>query len=126
VQKSSKPLQQQIKDAKLRVMELEDAYITQLYLETMPDEFDYKYGYHFSDSNHSVPGILHNPDNWLKAIVKHMWTRKPNRGGARTLAEVITVPDGLTEKQIDVWLAYVTDKLKKKALLHMKRVKKTK
>ena len=123
--KSSKPLKQQILEAKYKVLELEDAYKVQLYMETMADEYDYKYGYNYDQSNMSIPYADQHPDYWLRAIVKHMGIRKPTRGGARTLAEVITVPDGCTENEIEVWLAYVTDKLKKKALAHKKRAERS-
>jgi len=123
--KQTKTLKQQIQEQKDKIFELEQEYCVQLYLETMPDEFDYKYGYKFDQSNMSIPYEYHHPEYWLRAIVKHMWTRKASRGGAKTLAEVVSVPSGYTEKQIDRWLAYVTDKLKKKALAHKKRANKT-
>ena len=123
--KSSTPLQQQIRDAEFRIAELEQEYLTQLYLETMP-EIDplYKYCYATSNLTIPLPTLSHSVDAWLSAVIKHMSKRRAGHGGAATAAELVLVPVGLTEKQIDAWLAYVTDKLKKKALAHKKRASK--
>lgn len=123
--KSSNPLAQQIRDAQLKVAELEQEYLTQLYLETMP-ETDPLYKYCFSTSNRSIPMPDQHIDHWLRAVIKHMGKRRAGHGGAATSAELVSVPVGYTEKQIDAWLAYVTNKLKKKALAHKKRAERSK
>lgn len=114
--RKAKSLREKIKEAKLKLYDLEQEYKTQLYFETMP-ELDAMYRYCYSTSNQSIPNSLHSVDSWLRAIIKHMATRKPGHGGAKTKALVITIPDFQSEAATDNWIAYVTAKLRKRAAI---------
>jgi hypothetical protein len=111
---SSKSIQQLIYEQKLKIVELEDELLTQKYLETMP-EYGPTYKYCYSTSNMSIPGLEQNIDNWLKAVIKHMGTRRYGHGGEKTNAMVISIPDFKNEQNLERWLSYTTDKIRKKA-----------
>jgi len=112
--KETKSLKEQIWDAKVKEAEIERDYCTQLYLETMP-EFAVDYEYNYTKSNFTIPFKYQSVDAWLRAIIKHMASRRYAHGGAITKALVITVPDLLTDAGIEKWIAYETDKLRKRA-----------
>jgi hypothetical protein len=111
---SSKSIQQLIYEQKLKIVELEDELLTQKYLETMP-EYGPTYKYCYSTSNMSIPGLEQNIDNWLKAVIKHMGTRRYGHGGEKTNAMVISIPDFKTEQDMERWLSYINEKIRKKA-----------
>ena len=101
--KPSKTIQQQIYEAKLKVAELYEAYVTQLYFETMPG-YDPVYKYSYDLSNFTIPGELQSVDAWTRAVIKHLATRAWGHGGAITKAVVITIPSNLGEKGMDMWI----------------------
>ena len=111
---STKSIQQLIYEQKLKIVELEDELLTQKYLETMP-EYGPTYKYCYSTSNMSIPGLEQNIDNWLKAVIKHMGTRRYGHGGEKTNAMVISIPDFKNEQNLERWLSYTTEKIRKKA-----------
>lgn len=117
--RTTKTLREQIKEAALKLYDLEQEYKTQLYFETMP-EHDATYVYCYSTSNRSIPNSLHSIDCWIRAIIRHMATRKYGHGGAKTKALVITIPDFTAEAAIDNWIDYATNKLRKRAAIRRK------
>jgi hypothetical protein len=106
-----KSLKEQIREARLRVFELEEEYQTQLYLETMPDS-DPLYKYCYSTSNFKIPYTQQSLDSWLRAVIKHMSARRYSHGGALTDAVVVSIPEFKTEAGIELWLEYVTKQLR--------------
>lgn len=110
--KVTKTLEQQIWDAKCKVLELEEQYLTQLYLETMADAGP-DYSYSFDKSNFTIPGDLYDVDSWLRAVIKHMATRRRGQGGYITNARVVSVPENLNKAGIDKWIDYETRQLRK-------------
>lgn len=117
---SKKTTAQKIREAKLKIFELEDAYATQLYFETMP-EYDPMYKYCYATSNMTIPFEQQDIDAWIKAVIKHMATRREGHGGAYSDAKVVTIPVGLTEAQIEKWLEYINKDLRKRALRWKKK-----
>ena len=109
-----KTLQEKIREAKFRVLELEEAYHTQRYLETMP-EHDPTYKYCYGTSNFKIPYPEQSLDSWLRAVIKHMAGRRPGHGGSITDAIVVSIPTLRTEAGIERWIEYVTQQLGKKA-----------
>lgn len=103
----------QIKEQKLRIGELEDDYVVQLYFETMP-AYDPLYKYCYQTSNLKIPGYLQCIDHWLSAVIKHMGMRHRGHGGEFTKAVVVSVPDATTQENKEAWLNYVNKKLSKK------------
>ncbi len=97
-----------------KLMELEEEYGTLLYLETMP-EYDPVYKYCYSTANFTLTHEQQSVDSWLKAIARHMAGRRDGHGGARTDAEIISIPSGLSDVAIERWIAHVTEKLRAKA-----------
>jgi len=118
--RAKRNLEDRIRELKLELEELGEQYKTQLYFETMP-EYDPIYKYCYSTSNRSIPHEHHHVDHWLRAVIKHMATRRAGHGGASTSAILVSVPLGFSEKGIDNWLAYETEKLRKVALKYKKR-----
>ncbi len=118
--KQTKTLKQQIRDARIKVMQLEEEYLTQVYFETMP-EYTTNYKYCYSTANQPVPYPMQTPDAWLRAIVKHMATRREGHGGAYTDAYVVTIPDNLSKAGIELWIEYVSTQLRKRATRVMKK-----
>lgn len=97
-----------------KLMELEEEYGTLLYLETMP-EYDPVYKYCYATSNFTLPYEQQSIDSWLRAIAKHMGGRRTGNGGAKTDAEIISIPSSLSDEAIERWIEYVTKKLRVKA-----------
>ena len=110
----SKSIQQLIYEQKLKIVELEDELLTQKYLETMP-EYGPTYKYCYATSNMPIPGLEQNIDNWLKAVIKHMGTRRYGHGGEKTNAMLISIPEFKNEQSLERWLSYTTNKIRKKA-----------
>lgn len=117
--KSTSP-RKAIQSARFLVQRLYEAYVAQLYFETMP-EVDPLYRYCFSTSNLKIPYQYQNVDLWLRAVAKHMSNRRPGHGGAVSTAEIVAVPSGLTDAQIEVWVAYVSEQLRAKAMRRRRR-----
>jgi hypothetical protein len=119
---STKNIAEQVREAKLKVAKLEEEYKTQLYYETMP-EYDPTYRYCYATSNRSLSADDQSFDAWIRAVIKHMGKRRKGHGGASTSAVLVSIPVGYTEAQIDEWLTYANDKLKRTALAYKLRVK---
>jgi hypothetical protein len=111
---STKSIQQQIWEQKLKIAELEDEIRTQAYFETMP-EYGPTYAYSYATSNMSINGLEQYVDNWIKAVIKHMGTRRYGHGGEKTNAMLISIPEFKNEQDMERWLSYTTDKIRKKA-----------
>ena len=111
---STKSIQQQIWEQKLKIAELEDEIRTQTYFETMP-EYGPTYKYCYSTSNFPSPHPQQSIDNWIKAVIKHMGTRSFGHGGADTNAILISIPQFQNEQSLENWLSYTTEKIRKKA-----------
>ena len=114
VNPSTKSIQQQIWEQKLKIAELEDELLTQKYFETMP-EYGPTYKYCYATSNMSINGLEQHVDNWIKAVIKHMGTRRYGHGGANTKAMLISIPEFNTEQDMERWLSYINEKIRKKA-----------
>ena len=112
--KSAKSIQQQIWEQKLKIAELEDEIRTQAYFETMP-EYGPTYAYSYATSNMKINGLEQNVDYWLRAVIKHMGTRRYSHGGEKTNAMLISIPKFNNEESLEKWLSYTTDKIRKKA-----------
>ncbi len=97
-----------------KLMELEEEYGTLLYLETMP-KYDPVYKYCYATSNFTLTHEQQSVDSWLRAIARHMSKRIPGHGGAKTDAEIVSIPCGLSDAAIERWIEYVTKKLRVKA-----------
>jgi len=111
---SSKSIQQQIWEQKLKIAELKDELITLKYFETMP-EYGPTYQYCYATSNMKINGLEQNVDYWLRAVIKHMGTRRYSHGGEKTNAMLISIPKFTNEENLEKWLKYTTDKIRKKA-----------
>jgi hypothetical protein len=111
---STKSIQQQIWEQKLKIAELEDEIRTQTYFETMP-EYGPTYKYCYATSNMSINGLEQHVDNWIKAVIKHMGTRRYGHGGEKTNAMLISIPEFKNEQDMERWLSYTTEKIRKKA-----------
>ena len=111
---SSKSIQQLIYEQKLKIVELEDELLTLNYFETLP-EYGPTYAYSYATSNMSINGLEQYVDNWIKAVIKHMGTRRYGHGGEKTNAMLISIPEFKTEEGLERWLKYTTDKIRKKA-----------
>ena len=109
----SKSIEEQIYEAKLKIVKATEDYQTQLYFETMP-EYDPSYKYCFQSSNRSIANENQSIDAWLRAVIKHMALRLPGHGGAVTKAQLISIPENLSDKTKDIWIEYETQKLRKK------------
>ena len=110
--KPSKTIEEEIYEAKMKLMELKEDYATQLYFETMP-KVNPLYNYSYQDSNMYIPWEYQSVDAWLRAIIKHMALRIPGHGGQATEALVITMYRQLTANDEAMWIDYITQKLKK-------------
>ena len=111
---STKSIQQQIWEQKLKIAELEDEIRTQAYFETMP-EYGPTYAYSYATSNMSINGLEQYVDNWIKAVIRHMGNRRYGHGGEKTKAMLISIPEFKTEQDMEIWLSYTTEKIRKKA-----------
>ena len=109
--KPSKTIDEQKFEAKLRILEANEAYETQLYFETMPD-VNPTYKYCYATSNLTIPPEHQSVDAWLRAVIKHMALRLPGHGGQKTNPIVMSVYKDLGNYE-ELWLKYQTNKLKK-------------
>ena len=94
-------------------MELEQQYLTYLYLETMPNN-DPSYKYCYQTSSDKIAWLDQSVDNWLRAVVIHMSQRKQSHGGEKSNAIIITPPDFTVGQARDNWITYQAEKLRKK------------
>jgi len=117
--KPSKTVEEQKYEAKLKIIEANEEYETQLYLETMP-KANPLYQYCYVTSNFTIPVEHQSVDAWLRAIIKHMSLRLPGHGGEKTNAVVITVLKD-HGKYEDMWIDSVTRKLRKRATSRVKK-----
>ena len=106
-------------DMELKIVEAQEEYETQLYLETMPN-IDPMYQYCYSTSNRTIPYEYQSVDAWLRAIIKHMSLRLPGHGGQKTNAVVITVLKDYGKYE-DLWIEYVSRKLRKRSRSRVKK-----
>jgi hypothetical protein len=118
--RTKRSLDERIRELEHELVELEEQYKTQLYFETMP-EYDPMYKYCYSTSNMKISNVHHHVDHWLRAVIKHMATRRTGHGGASTSAVLVSVPVGFSDQGIENWLSYVTEQLRKQAKKHGKR-----
>lgn len=110
-QKPSITIEQEIFDAKLKVVEADEQYKTQLYFETMP-EYDPMYKYCYQTSNRSIASENQSVDAWLRAVIKHMGLRLTGHGGAKTNAVLVSANKEIGKYE-DLWIEYETRKLRK-------------
>ena len=113
--KSAKSIQQLINEEQLRIAEIEEKLGTQTYFETMP-EYGPTYQYCYSTSNLRIPYPEQSVDNWIRATMKHLGMRRRGHGGETTKAILISIPDNLTEDNLEQWLSHQTQKIRKKAI----------
>lgn len=111
---STKNIAEQVREAKLKVAELEEEYKTQLYYETMP-EYDPTYKYCYTTSSRSLSTDDQSVDAWIRAVIKHMAERRTGHGGAYTDAVLVSIPTFKTGEGLELWIDYVTKQLRKKA-----------
>ena len=119
--KPSKTIEELKFEAKIKIVEAQEEYETQLYLETMPN-IDPMYQYCYTTSNRTIPYEYQSVDAWLRAIIKHMSLRLPGHGGQKTNAVVITVLKDYGKYE-DLWIEYVSRKLRKRSRSRVKKVK---
>ena len=122
---TSSKLKDEIWQQRKRVVALREQYITQLYMETMP-EFDPLYKYCFSTSSMRIPYQLQSVECWLRAVMQHMKARRPGHGGADSSALIVTVPKMKSDAEINKWLDYQQDQLRARARKIMCRGSKNK
>jgi len=117
--KTVSAIKDEIRNLRLKMVDLDEQYRTSLYLETMPD-YGPTYKYCYSTSNLNIPSEYQSVDSWLRAIAIHMSKRSLGHGGDFCDAIIISQPYLTSEKQKEVWLDYETNKLSKVA-----RIRKT-
>jgi hypothetical protein len=105
-------INQQIFEAKIKVMEAYEEYVTALYFETMP-EYDPQYSYSYAHSNFKIAGVHQSVVYWLRAVHQHMNLRGYGHGGEKSDAAIINVFNFTNQKTKDIWIAYETRKLNK-------------
>lgn len=103
-----------------KITQLNEDYATALYYETMP-EYDPLYCYSYQHSNMSIPYEYQSVDAWVRAVIKHMGGRKAGHGGGYTKAYVASIPTFKNNKEIELWLEYVTRQLRKRARVTKQR-----
>jgi hypothetical protein len=119
--KPSRTIEEQMYEAKLKIIEANEEYETQLYFDTMP-EIGPSYKYCYATSNWTIPVKHQSVDAWLRAIIKHMALRRPGHGGEKTNALVVSVHKELGKYE-DMWIDYETRKLRKRATSRKKITK---
>ena len=120
--KPSKTVEEQLYEAKLKAIEIDEEYRTQLYFETMPT-VNPSYQYCYATSNFTIPAEQQSVDAWLRAVIKHMALRRPGHGGEVTKALLISIPTDLKAIGMDAWIDYETRKLKKRATSRVSKEK---
>jgi hypothetical protein len=117
----SKTIEELQFEAKLKIIEANEDYETQLYFETMPT-IDPLYKYCYTSSNWNIPVEHQSVDAWLRAVIKHMALRLPQHGGEKTNALVVSVHKELGNYE-DMWIDYETRKLRKLAKSRVRKAK---
>jgi hypothetical protein len=117
----SKAIEELKFEAKIKILEANEEYETQLYFETMPT-IDPLYKYCYTTSNFTIPVDNQSVDAWLRAVIKHMALRTAGHGGQKTNAKVITVLKDYGNYE-DLWIEYVTRKLRKRSRSRIKKAK---
>ena len=118
--KSSKTIDEQIYEAKLKIIEAKEKYLAQRYFETMPTN-NPLYEYSYTVSSRNIPGYEQHVDDWLRAVIRHMSLRHVGHGGAKTKAILISIPQNLSAKEMEMWIDYETRKLRKLATSKAKK-----
>jgi hypothetical protein len=117
-------IKEKLRLAKQKVYECEQAYETQIYLETMP-LIDPAYKYCYSISNRTIPYETQSVDAWLRAVMVHMANRRSGHGGAVSKSEIVFVPDGFVNQQaIENYLEYIQTTLRKRFKIKKKIITK--
>lgn len=111
---SKKSATEQKLELRFKITQLEEDYATALYYETMP-EYDPLYCYSYQHSNMSIPYAYQSVDAWIRAVIKHMGERMVGHGGGYTKGYVVSIPTFRNNKEIDLWMDYITKQLKKRA-----------
>lgn len=111
---SSSKLKDAIWQQRKRIVRLREQYVTQLYLETMP-EYDPLYKYCYNTSNRQMPAQLQSVECWVRAVMQHMNARPLGHGGGSSSALVVTVPKMKDDAEINKWLDYQQDQLRARA-----------
>ncbi|MDH6301189.1 hypothetical protein M2128_000091 [Polynucleobacter sphagniphilus] len=119
--KPSKTIDEQFFEARIKVIEAKEDFETQLYFETMPT-IDPLYKYCYATSNWNIPAEHQSVDAWLRAVKKHMNTRLPSHGGETSNSLVVSAYKELGSYE-DLWVEYVTQKLKKLTKSRTKKAK---
>ena len=119
---SSKTIDEQLFEARMKVAEATEDYQTQLYLDTMP-AVNPTYKYCYATSNFNIPAEQQSIDAWLRAVIKHMATRSKGHGGELTKALVISIPQNLIAEDKELWIEYEIRKLKKRSANRVKKAK---
>lgn len=120
--KPNKTIDEQIYEAKLKVVEAKERYFAQRYFETMPLN-NPVYEYSYTVSSRPIPGYEQSVDDWLRAVIKHMSLRHVGHGGAKTKAVLISIPENFNDREIEMWIDYETRKLRKIAKGRAKKKK---
>lgn len=107
-------LEERILKLKYELLELHEEYLTRLYFETMP-EYDPSYKYCYATSNMYIPYEKQSVDGWLRAVKRHMATRRRAHGGGKTSAIVVSIPTNLSSQGVEQWVSYASEKLRKSA-----------
>jgi len=108
-------VKEEIRQLKLKLMELEELYRTYLYLETMSGSPTYKYCYQTSNSKINIE--FQSVNDWLRAIAIHISLRKPGHGGEKSDAIIITPLYFTDAKSRENWINYESTQLRKKVRL---------
>lgn len=111
---SNLTLKEKIYNAKLAVAEAYEDYTTALYLETMP-EVNPTYKYCYATSNMTIPAEYQCIDYWLRAVIKHMASRRKGHGGEITDAILVSISNFANQSAKDAWIDSITRKLDKRA-----------
>ena len=120
--KPSKTIEEQKFELKMQIVEAKEVYETALYFDTMPQNDPY-YKSCYTTSNWNIPGEHQSVDAWLRAVAKHMSLRPPTYGGQKTNALVVTMFKDLLPTSEDMWIDYITRKLRKLAKSRVKKAK---
>ncbi len=112
--KSSKTIEEQIYEAKLKVVDAYEDYTTALYLETMP-VVNPTYKYCYATSNMSIPAEYQCIDYWLRAVIKHMSARRGGHGGEVTDAILVSIANFPNQVAKDSWIDSIIKKLNKRS-----------
>jgi hypothetical protein len=105
-------IKQQIHEAKFKIYEAYEEYVTALYFETMP-EYDPQYSYSYALSNFKIAGEHQSVVYWLRAVHQHMNLRRYGHGGEKSNTAIINVINFTNQKSKDIWLAHETGRLSK-------------